>query len=814
MNKKKWWIAGVLLPLTVLMAAVALPVSAQTEGACGDQLTWFFDEETATLTIGGKGEMEDYSKPMDFPWYEIRQDVEKIVIEKNVTSLSKYAFSGCEALTEIEFRAANMKDLPDPGNLFYGAGEGSGGYTLTVGANVTRIPARLFYNNGSSAYLTGVVFQSGSACREIGDYAFGVCELLEEIDLPDGIRKIGEGAFSFTPITKINLGNKITEIGDFAFTNTQLIEVTIPDGVKVIGKEVFQGCGELTSVKLGKNVEAIGDYAFSLCESLTALTLPSKLKTIGEHAFEECFGLTEMTIPDSVTSIGEYAFVDCRNLTQVKLGKGLTSLGDSAFIGCSQLKAVEIPESLTELPNQAFSQCTKLKEIVIPDTVTKIGSYAFYGCTALNTVTIGKGVKYIYDSAFADCTALTTVYFNATEMQDSVYMVEFNGFAGSGTKGTGIELVVGANVTRIPRSLFCPDIFPVKITERLKLVSVRFAEGSVCREIADYAFGWCPSLTEVTLPDSLEIIGDDAFAATSITSIAIPHGVTQMGNGAFSGCKKLATVYVTAPVLAEQMTNREGCAGLIEYAQTVWIGSDITDTPDYLTTAYRYVYGAAQDGVAYTVYSKLPCTEEHEHIFKDEWASNENGHGHPCVSCDAVDELLPHEYEGACQTTCRDCGSIREPRHSYYYPCDSVCTLCGVTRDVSHTYDNDCDPDCHYCKQVRTVTHTYGEEWCEDGDSHWKECEVCGVQGELAPHAWDEGTVTRQPTESDEGERVYTCLCGESKTEAVAKLNASNGAEDGGLSVVTVTLIAVAAGLIAGLAVAALFLKKKKTDGN
>lgn len=808
MNRRKLWMAVVLLSALLTVSVFALPISAETAGECGEKLTWSFDEETATLTIGGKGDMDSYFSAFDVPWYGIREEVEKIVIEKNVTSLDAHAFTGCLSLTKIEFYATHMKDLPEYNYAFTGAGEGSDGYTLTVGANVTRIPGGLFNNWGEPAYLTGVVFPSGSACREIGDNAFGGCELLEAIDLPDGIQRIGAGAFCFTGLTEIELGEKITEIGKDAFSNVGFTEITIPDGVKTIASGTFNGCAELETVNLGKGVETIGDYAFGDCSSLVTLDLPARLKTIGEHVFEACFNLTTMIIPDSVTSIGEYAFVDCPNLKEVKLGKGLTTLGGSAFIGCSKLESIELPASLIEIHDSAFSQCTALKEIVIPDSVTRIGSYAFYGCTSLKTITIGKGVKYLYDCAFEDCTALTTIYFNATEMKDNISSIDFKIFAGAGIKGTGIQLVVGANVTRIPCSLFCPDIYPINNTMKLKLVSVTFEEGSVCREIGDYAFGWCSSLVEVTLPDSLKTIGEDAFASTSITSIAIPDSVTRIGNGAFTGCKKLATVSVTSPAFVTEMTHSEGGFGMIQYAKTVLIGSSVTHVPDYLPGTYRYVYGVEQDGVSYTAYSQIPCATEHEHVFQEGFKGNENGHGHPCISCDEVDELLPHEYESACESVCRDCGSIREPRHSYYYPCDSLCTLCGATRKTQHTYENACDPDCNFCKKVRAVTHAYGDEWLADGKSHWKACTVCGEKGELASHSWGEGTVTKEPTASAEGEKTYICLCGESHTESLPKIAVPDEEKNSGLIIV----IAIGAGLIAGLVVALVLGKKKKTD--
>ena len=54
---------------------------------------------------------------------------------------------------------------------------------------------------------------------------------------------------------------------------------------------------------------------------------------------------------------------------------------------------------------------------------------------------------------------------------------------------------------------------------------------------------------------------------------------------------------------------------------------------------------------------------------------------------------------------------------------------------------------------AQKMGYAFGTNPCEDG------------------HEWDEGTVTKEPTETAEGVRTFTCLrCGETKTEAIAKL--------------------------------------------
>lgn len=84
--------------------------------------------------------------------------------------------------------------------------------------------------------------------------------------------------------------------------------------------------------------------------------------------------------------------------------------------------------------------------------------------------------------------------------------------------------------------------------------------------------------------------------------------------------------------------------------------------------------------------------------------------------------------------------------------------------------------------------HAYGE-WrtvadptCTEGGEQIRACEICGAEQsqELAAtgHVWDGGVVTQEPTESAEGVRTYACAaCGQTKTEAIAKLPQTGGDE-------------------------------------
>lgn len=72
-------------------------------------------------------------------------------------------------------------------------------------------------------------------------------------------------------------------------------------------------------------------------------------------------------------------------------------------------------------------------------------------------------------------------------------------------------------------------------------------------------------------------------------------------------------------------------------------------------------------------------------------------------------------------------------------------------------------------------THKYGTEWEKDSTDHWHECR-CGEESDKAAHVSDEGKVTKEPTEAEEGIKTYCCsICGyELRTESIDRLEPSD----------------------------------------
>lgn len=464
-------------------------------------------------------------------------------------------------------------------------------------------------------------FVADESLEYIGMKGFYFCEKLDSVKLPATLGMLGEDVFIGTPwynnlpfidgvqyvggvanslnMSAITDGEvKIREgtvgLSDMLFSYSAVVRVILPKSLKFIGKQCFNFCSSLENIDLPDGLETIGRYAFWGCSGLKELSLPSSIIDVGDNAFDLCSGISklyynvpkakgirifnqctslqEVTVGQSVRNLPPYFIDRCEAVNSVTVSEGLEVIGEFAFYSCFNLKDINLPSSLRIIGDNAFYG-TGLSDVVIPDNVDSIGGNVLGNCN-LKRVVVNANLRRTASSAFSGAN-IGRLVWNATACETKALIY-----------ADCSEVIVGSGVRSIPEGFM----------EECKAVNVNFESPSLLTVIPKKGFLSCRKLSEITLPSTIESIGDSAFQycvklqnvnfveavtrssnaasamksigdaaffyCSSLSSIEIPDGVEHIGGRAFANCKVLKYLGLPAELVYIGEEAFSGCSAL------------------------------------------------------------------------------------------------------------------------------------------------------------------------------------------------------------------------------------------------------------
>ena len=215
---------------------------------------------------------------------------------------------------------------------------------------------------------------------------------------------------------------RVTDIDTCAFQNcVELTHLTLPEGLQRIGEGAFVGDNRIAdTLVIPRSLKVLENGPFSDCHSLTTLVWKAldcstgKQPHLNNHFFYRCSSLKKAIIDDSVYVLPPRIFNDMGWLEVIVMPNHIRELPIEFASNTYNLRDCRLPDSLRKISHGAFYM-SSLERVVIPDKTELLGAYSYSYCQNLREVEIGSGMKRIESYAFNDNAALRTMIVHCEE---------------------------------------------------------------------------------------------------------------------------------------------------------------------------------------------------------------------------------------------------------------------------------------------------------------------------------------------------------------------------------------------------------------
>lgn len=243
--------------------------------------------------------------------------------------------------------------------------------------------------------------------RKIGRAAFGNCHWFKTNPvIPEGVTELPARCFmNCQCFDKVTLPTSLKIISDDCFYNTRVAEVNFPEGLDSIGNGAFYA-SDLKIADLPNSITKIASLTFSMCDRLRYIHIPENgyIDYIPNYFAAYDDSLERVDIPNTIKKVGTCAFDSNHMLKDIKLPNGLTYIGQNAFYKCA-FDSIVFPVSLEYLGGGSGAYWKHIKKIYslaptppyCAEDLINRGKGPFHGLTPNNIpvyVPIGSGEKY------------------------------------------------------------------------------------------------------------------------------------------------------------------------------------------------------------------------------------------------------------------------------------------------------------------------------------------------------------------------------------------------------------------------------------
>lgn len=475
----------------------------------------------------------------------------KTVDINGIASVCSNAFGALQKLDAVSINIPEIKS-----NAFYSPESSLFPQinTLSLGNDVNTIGDYAFYglNKGN---LNPCEMSFGTGLESVGMYAFSQAHFnkvhFAKVDNAKPVMAIGDYAFDQITIKNetlpaVSLGNTVKSVGQYNFNAVTLKQSVGPNDVVI---------------DLGSSVESIGNYCFNVNSEKTAVTLPGSTKSVGYESFKDFNKINIAPGSDALKIAEFYADYTYRNgfaADFIDLNRDIVidnkSFNPNRFWASNTLsiatdknstftgkdfpkvaaKKIVFGKYCKEYPITAVCQEVDIKNGVESiNDLSLVSSKSNYNWSAPGSrrIVLPASLSKITSLSIANSASDALIISDGTRPltlgsvpKTDNYLTELyvgRNISAANANGPGVfesfpyleKVVIGPKVSEITRAMFkdCPKLTNIIFGREDAAEGEDAIAEMQLKKIAANAFQNCRGLEVLSLPETLESTGADAF---------------------------------------------------------------------------------------------------------------------------------------------------------------------------------------------------------------------------------------------------------------------------------------------------------------